>query len=124
MTVGESKTRRSFEPEELLSRCVGNLDFAQHLLNLFTARFVNDLDQLEQHLQLGDADGLMRVAHTMKGASANIAAPGLQEQAGRIEELARDHRLDQISTRLALLRDEWARFSEALAATGLPCEET
>jgi HPt (histidine-containing phosphotransfer) domain-containing protein len=111
-----------FDREELLSRCVGSVEFAEHLLQIFTTRFCEDLERLEQRLEAGDADELARIAHTMKGAAGNVAAPGLHQRTARIEELARQRRLAEISGPIARLRDEWERFSEAVAAGGFSPE--
>ena len=99
---------------------MGNVQFAGRLLHLFTERFAGDLERLEQHLATGEADELARLAHAMKGACANIAAPRLREHASRVEESARERRLHQIPARLALLRDEWECFVDSLTSSGLP----
>ncbi len=120
LIVEQAMEPRPFELEELLARCVGNLELVERVLKKFATHFADDLERLERHLQVGDADELARVAHTMKGASANVAAPGLREQTARIEELARGRQLDQISSRLTLLRNEWSRFSSSLSAVKAP----
>lgn len=113
----------AFELEELLARCMGKLDFAQRLLLRFEGRLEDDLDELEQHISAGDSSGIAQVAHRIKGASANISAPRLHEQATNIEQLARADQLEEIAACLEQLRAEQAQFLKSVAAT-LPSEET
>jgi len=86
----------TFNHDELLARCVGRLDFMERILNSFELRFGEDLEQLEEHLKSSDADEVARLAHKMKGASANVAALCLNKQVAEIEQLARSQRLDEI----------------------------
>jgi HPt (histidine-containing phosphotransfer) domain-containing protein len=99
--------------EELIARCLGNLDFAERVLTKFQERFEADLTELEAELVSGNTDRVARLAHRMKGASANTAATGLHTEASCIEELARSDQKEEISLRLGRLRSEWSRFVES-----------
>ncbi len=109
---------RPFNLDELLARCVGRLDLAQRVLDKFMLHFGQDMDRLEQNLELGDTEELIRIAHCMKGASASVAASGLLAQVTDIEDLARRNEVDALPPRLVQLRDEWSRFSDSVTAMG------
>ncbi len=107
-------TDHPFNLEELLARCVGRMDFAERLLDKFLVHFAEDIDRLEQHLEQGDWEELARVAHCMKGASANIAAAGLRDQVAGIEASARDHQAEGLPSQMRRLREEWSQFSNSV----------
>jgi HPt (histidine-containing phosphotransfer) domain-containing protein len=96
----------------LVDRCMGNLEFAERILDRFQERAEQDLEELEKLIELRDAGQLARVAHRMKGSSANVAAEGLQRIAEQIEELGRSGRLAEVPAHLEQFRREWARCQE------------
>lgn len=101
--------------DELLARCAGRLDFAERVIQKFLTHFSQDLESLEQAWDAGDWDSLTCTAHRMKGAAANIAAPGLHSLASEVEEAARQRRPELLSEVLPRLRDDWLPFSQTAA---------
>lgn len=75
--------------DELLARCLGNVDIAERILAKFQISVGLDLEELERGLDQQDAGAIAQVAHRIKGASANISAPALYELAAEIEQLGR-----------------------------------
>jgi HPt (histidine-containing phosphotransfer) domain-containing protein len=106
----------AFEFEELVERCMGNLEFVERVLSKFQQRFGENLEALEQAVEAHDPEGVVRVAHRLKGESANVAAQGLQDRAGEIERLGRIGRVSDIPPCLAQLRAEWSLFAESVAS--------
>ncbi|HUU94941.1 MAG TPA: Hpt domain-containing protein [Phycisphaerae bacterium] len=106
----------AFELEDLLARCMGNIEFAERILARFQERFESDLAELEQGLAAQNTQHLAGVAHRLKGASANVGAPGLQIQATEIEDLARARCVSEIPMRLDRLRGEYARFVRSVSS--------
>lgn len=102
--------------DELLTRCMGNISFAERILAKFQDRFQHDLEELDKALQAHDSEAVARTAHRIKGASANVAAAGLYQRAAEIEELGRVQRLSDIPYGLEQLRHEWSRFVHATSA--------
>jgi HPt (histidine-containing phosphotransfer) domain-containing protein len=109
-----------FDYEQLLARCMGNIEFAERVLDKFQQRFAGDLDELDRLLEARQSEGLARLAHRLKGASANVSAPRLQARAARLEELARAERLDEACPVLEELRGEWSQFVGALSVLDAP----
>ncbi len=101
-----------FDADDLMARCLGNIEFAEHILEMFQTRFGEDLVELERYLAAGDADAVARLAHRLKGASANASARTLQTIAAEIEHKARTRSLDGVGARLGDLRSEWGWFQE------------
>ena len=104
--------------DELLERCMGNIEFAERVLSKFLDRFDEDLDELERGVESENSEEIARVAHRLKGASANVGAPGLRDRAAAVESLARaqpgcgSKSSCEIRSGLKQLRNEWSRFIE------------
>ncbi|QDU36111.1 Signal transduction histidine-protein kinase BarA [Maioricimonas rarisocia] len=74
------------------------------------------LSQLEQSLDRNQSEEAHRLAHTIKASGRTFGAGSVQEHAGRIEELARDDRLEEARGILPPLRqtiDEMLRELES-----------
>lgn len=96
--------------QQLLDRCMGQLDFAERLLGKFEARFPGEVDQLLRGWAARDASCVARVAHQLKGASANVGAGRISRVASEIEEAGRLGLLDDVERQLRELEGEWAVF--------------
>jgi len=95
---------------DLVARCMGNLAFAEKILGAFEQRLDEDLVLLENEFNQHDAAGIARVAHRLKGASANVSANGLCDIFARLERLGCTEQLRQVPACLDELRSEWSRF--------------
>jgi HPt (histidine-containing phosphotransfer) domain-containing protein len=95
---------------QLLHRCMGNLALAERLLASFEKRLTNDVSAISKSMAEQNSAALVRTAHQLKGASANMSAPGLQRAAAAIEDLGRQNRLGELAAELEQLRHECQRF--------------
>ncbi len=95
---------------DLVARCMGNLEFAEKILGKFEERLEEDLGLLENEVNQHDAAGIARVAHRLKGASANVSASRLCDVLSRLEQLGRTEQLQQVPACMDELRSEWNRF--------------
>lgn len=77
--------------EELLSRCMGELQFAQKVLENFMSTCEPQLDELRLDLKNNDWNGLSRKVHRLKGTAATIAARPLCESLEQLEVLVRSN---------------------------------
>jgi HPt (histidine-containing phosphotransfer) domain-containing protein len=111
-----SQSRVTYDADELLARCMGNLQFAERILAIFQTRFEEDLVQLERTLAAEDAGAVASIAHRLKGASANAAAPLLQARAAQIEQFAGEKRLSEARDCVDELRQEWCWFKESVSS--------
>jgi HPt (histidine-containing phosphotransfer) domain-containing protein len=120
--MGQSSSNDHSVPcniEELFQRCLGHIDFVERILDKFQVRFEDDLAELEEGLEAGDAEAVTHVAHRLKGAAANVAAPALRARLAEIERLGREGRLSEIALHAAPIRAEWAQFVEHVASVDL-----
>lgn len=108
----ESASSTVLDLEGLRNRCMGNIDLVQRVLHKFEQLLPEALAELEAGLDLEDAEQIARIAHRIKGNSANVSAKGLQQVAAEIEDLSHTGRLTDIPLSLERLRGEWERYLE------------
>jgi HPt (histidine-containing phosphotransfer) domain-containing protein len=106
----ESTASEVFDLEALHTRCMGNLDFVQRVLEKFEQRVPEELAELERLVALNDGEEVARVAHRLKGTSANVSADGLCQAAAEIEDLGRTGRVADVPGGIEHLRGEWKKY--------------
>ena len=74
---------------ELVQRCMGKVDFALKLLEVFSTSADESADQLALCVSEGRKVELARTAHALKGSALNIAAPRLSTAAAQLESVAK-----------------------------------
>ncbi len=70
----------------------GDMTAYKRLLRLYAADHANDIGLLRERMSQGDRDEARRLAHTLKGGSGNLGAPGVQRLAAELEMAIRDGR--------------------------------
>ena len=109
-----SQTAMVIDVEDLMDRCLGNIDLARRILVVCQEFGDENLAGLKEAIAAKDAEAIARLAHGLKGASANAAALGLRAQAAEIEHAARQCSLNEMPACLEKLRHEWSRFNSAV----------
>ena len=87
----------------------GDLAFEQDLIESYVSQTEQHLKALESSVHEGDGKEVERWAHTIKGSSANAGAKGMQEIAGRIEQVRTGEDPAQGLELLSELRSEFER---------------
>src|SRR5204862_6655451 len=90
----------------LLERCMGNTSVAAVLLEKFEAQLRSDLGAITSGARAGDADGVARVAHGLKGAAGALTAHDLSGVAAELEQAGRAHRLEAAEDAVSRLQQE------------------
>lgn len=75
--------------DELLARCMGELEFARKLLRDFLRDSDPTLDEIEASINDGDHESAAKAAHRLKGTAALLAAKPLCESLRNIEKQLR-----------------------------------
>jgi signal transduction histidine kinase/CheY-like chemotaxis protein/HPt (histidine-containing phosphotransfer) domain-containing protein len=99
------------EWQALLSSLQGDAQFANELKLLFIDTGRTRLQQIATALQSGDIRSLREQAHAIKGASANLRAPRVQQAADLLEQAATVGDTTQLATIVNQLQRE---FDEAV----------
>lgn len=108
------RPERILDRGALLDRIGGDAEFLRELALMFGEQREQLLGEIRSALERGDADGLARAAHTLKGCVGNLGAGAAFEAARRLEMLARERRLENAQGVACDVEDEVARFEAAL----------
>jgi HPt (histidine-containing phosphotransfer) domain-containing protein len=87
-------------------------EFLREILGIYIEDTPKRLEELRKTLAAGDAAGLARAAHTIKGSSSNVGAAALRAAAERLEHLVRGEGLGGAAP---LVAECEAQFALALA---------
>ncbi len=87
----------SFDSETALNRVMGDKDFLDTLIRRFVLSMPDEIKSLQGHIIQGDAEALMRKAHTLKGSAANLGAEKLSILFLGLEQIGRENKLKNAS---------------------------
>ena len=99
--------------EEALQRCMGNVQLLAKMIDKFKERSILEIQQLGQLIEDQDASSLTSVAHSLKGAAANLSIREMCILAGELETIGREGELAQASACLDRLRAAFDQFIHA-----------
>ncbi|MPM31490.1 Sensor histidine kinase RcsC [bioreactor metagenome] len=85
------------------------------LLTQFSDRHGRDAARMEELLALGESEGVLRIAHALKGVAATLGAVRIQEQAEKLQCLVqKDGEKAEMKAEIAGLACELSQLKEAL----------
>jgi signal transduction histidine kinase/DNA-binding response OmpR family regulator len=90
----------------LLDRCMGNVEFLNRLLKKFRNRVGSEVERLSQAVQAQNAQETAQLAHSLKGAAANVSAINLARIAMELEQLGTGSDWETATACLTKLREE------------------
>ena len=114
-TAGDSAPR-VFDIKDALERVEGDRDLLEEIVRIFTGECSTNMDAIRQALSAGDAPLLERLAHTIKGASANLSAAAVSATALNLEKLAAAGNLADAREWVDKLQHEIGRLLPELAS--------
>jgi two-component system, sensor histidine kinase and response regulator len=106
----------ALDKAEVLSRVDGDIELLGELNTIFIAEYPKLLTQIREAMTGGNADGLGKASHTVKGMLANLGAKSAAEAALRLEKMGTGNDLSGAEEAYASLEKEIERFRIALAA--------
>ena len=89
MTVESTDLANIYDVTVLLEHAIGDIEFAEELLERFHSRLIPVRESLESCLEKGDLEEAARVAHSLKGEAGTVAANRLHDVAARLEQSLR-----------------------------------
>jgi CheY-like chemotaxis protein/HPt (histidine-containing phosphotransfer) domain-containing protein len=93
------------DAESLLRRCRGKGALAERILTQFEQQLAGQVETLRDSLERRDGEVLARLAHSIKGAAANMSASQLSDAAGSLERLGTAADFDAAAACLDQLAD-------------------
>lgn len=115
MTI-QSLSRYSdvLDVDDLMNRCLGNIDFACRVLQLLSERCESDLNGLERAAADSDFDQLYLISHRLKGALANASATGMSRLADEVCAASKSCNESDSLSKTQALRGQWDEFVSML----------
>jgi HPt (histidine-containing phosphotransfer) domain-containing protein len=101
--------------DELLNRCLGELEFAAEILRSFLDSCPPQLEQIRHDIEGNATESLAKRVHRLKGTAATVAAGPLRRSLEKLESLARDEVPDQSARLHAQLDDAEQQFRRVSA---------
>jgi putative two-component system response regulator len=102
----------------VLTRCSGDHAFVASIMEKFQTRAADEVSRIQQSMQHGHAETLQRAAHNLKSMAAFVSAEQATILATKIEDLGREHRLNEVPQVLEKLREEVDRTVAWIASKG------
>ena len=109
-----TETDPVIEFDELMDRCLGNLDLMERAIEAFIGQFPNDLANVGRAIEVGSKAEIAAIAHRMKGSASNIGATAIASELKRLELAANGNKLRDAAHRYEALRGEWSRLLHAI----------
>ena len=107
-----------FREKELVARLSGDHALARTIVAGFLSDAPGQLQKLKQLIEQNDAKGASALAHTLKGATATVSAPGLRALAIQIGQAAGDEELSRAAALLGSAEKEFGRLKATLSQSG------
>lgn len=109
-------SRGTLDREVALSRVGGDLELLKEIAELFLDEYPKNLADLHEAIAAGDAKGLERAAHGLKGSVATFGADAAVEAAFRLESMGRARQMVEVAQILNTLELALAALRPELEA--------
>ena len=113
--IAKPRDQDPIDTVSALARVEGDVELLHELVALFLKDLPKMLTTLREAVMAGDASGIERAAHKLKGSVGNFAAPPAFEAALKLEILGRDGSLSEAGPAFAHLENEITRLELAMA---------
>jgi HPt (histidine-containing phosphotransfer) domain-containing protein len=108
--------RVSFDKSLLLERLEGDEKIYEEIIRLFLEDVPGQIRSLQEAVSGGDAAMAERQAHTLKGASGNVGALGLQKVAQETEMACRAGNMGKAIEKLGMIKTEFEELKKSLGS--------
>jgi CheY-like chemotaxis protein/HPt (histidine-containing phosphotransfer) domain-containing protein len=112
--AADEPERLVFDRAGVLARLMDDEDLARTVVEGFLEDIPRQIEALRIYLDAGDADGSVRQAHTIKGASANVGGEALRAVALEMEKAAQAGDLAAAMTHMPDLESRFVRLKAAM----------
>ncbi|HEX7285164.1 MAG TPA: Hpt domain-containing protein [Candidatus Angelobacter sp.] len=114
--AGEGTSSEILDWPSLRSRVGGDLGLLREMVVIFAAEYRLMLEQLETAIERGEASGVEKMAHKLKGSLVQFSAGAATETARRLENLGKTNALEGAGAAVRGLRREIEELIGALNA--------
>ena len=110
----DKNVKLSFDPTILMKLLKDKKDKVKKICDIFIADTPNEIQELEEALNIKDFEVAIRMAHTIKGSSANIGANILREIALEIENDGKNNNFAKITELLPKMKYEFYKLEKSI----------
>ena len=106
-----------FDLDDALEKVGGDREILEEILIVFSESYPEQLSELKNAINNGDAPIVERAAHTLKGSVGTFSAKKSLETAFRLETMGREGNLQEAAAVYSKLEQEIEELEAALKAT-------
>jgi len=103
-----------FNEADLLKRLMGDRELAKTIVGAFLDEIPHQIDGLKREVANGNSANARILAHTIRGASANLAAEALRQVAHEVEVMAVRGDLDGLTNMIPMIETQFDLFEETI----------
>jgi HPt (histidine-containing phosphotransfer) domain-containing protein len=115
--VSEKGSDDVFDQNDLLVRMMNDASLAKVVVEAFIEDMPLKFKAIEEALAKSDIAAVTRLAHTMKGAAANVSGWAMSNMAGRIEFFCENEDLHAVHKELPNLEESFRCLRDVLSAS-------
>ena len=112
--INNSKTPPPIDIPSALERIGGEESFLFDLIDIYIEDFIDKFEKLKAGVKEENFDTIKDIGHNLKGSSANLSLPILQEISYQIEISGKERNLKKAKENLSLLEEEFHRLQDFL----------
>jgi HPt (histidine-containing phosphotransfer) domain-containing protein len=106
-----------FDLDDALDKVGGDREILEEILVVFSETYPDQLSELKNAIDNGDAPIVERAAHTLKGSVGTFSSKKALETAFRLETMGHDGNLQEAAEAYSKLEQEVEELEAALKAT-------
>ena len=108
----EEKSQIIVDKEGGLRRLGGDQEIYNELMELFIDQTTEQVEQLKEAVKNRTAESVQKIAHSIKGAAANLGVMVVQKTAFELEQIGSNNELDDAEKLLSKLIFEFERAKQ------------
>ncbi len=112
---GEASGEVVLDKTTLLAHVDGNLKLLREIVEMFLADSPKTIAGIQQAIARGDAEGVRREAHVLRGSLGTFAARSALDAALKLETMGRENNLAHAEEAFRRLQEEISRLKQSLA---------
>ena len=112
--INTSKIPPPIDIPSALERIGGDKAFLFDLVNIYIEDFIDKFEKLRAAVKEENFETIKDIGHNLKGSSANLSLPILQEISYQIEIAGKEKNIEKAKENLSLLKEEFHRLQDFL----------
>lgn len=113
--INTSKNHPPIDIPSALERIGGDESFLFDLVHIYVEDFMEKYERLQEEVEKENFEAIRDLGHNLKGSSANLSLPYLQDVSYEIESAGKERNIVKARENLILLEEEFHRLQEFLS---------